>query len=482
MPKRMIWIIAVALVVLLLAGCALKFSTYTVKGYVRNALGEGVNGVRISVSSPYGYECATTTKDGYWSVSGIYGKTVITPKASGWTFKPSVKVIDVNSDVNINFTACPYEYFVSGYVRDEHGKPLSGVTITFEGSNLNATPVKDDLQGFWKSGNLHGSVVVKAEKNGWLFLPSNGIDVSGLSTNVNFVGKKGAGETMYIPIGGVPQGLAVDEAHGKLFVADSSTDLVFVYNVYGYNKIGEYQVGPNPAGLCYDSKDNRLFVANAGTNTITVLNASDGKLIKNILIGGTPKAIAFNAAKDTVYVTNAYYNAVNVLSASPVGISASVRVGEDPEGIAINEKTNMVYVTNAKSDTVSVISALDNSLVDEIKVESYPCGVAVNTMTNKVYVVNRTSGTISVIDGDTDEILKTLKVGGSPSRIWIDENKNLVYVTNTSENSLIVINGETDKVVQTVTVGKGPDWISGSESNGTVYVSNAVEKTVSVVQ
>ncbi len=482
MPKTLVWIVT-AVSVVLLAGCALKLATYTVSGYLKDALGRGIENATISVSYPQGYVKTTTDKNGYWSVSGIAGKAVVTPQASGWTFEPKTKVIEVNSDTYVNFTGQPYYYFVSGKVSDKYGEPIPAVTITFTGTNLTATSVKTDLQGFWKSGTLHGKVLVKAEKNGWLFHPSNGKFVTNLSTAVNFVGERGIGETRYIPITGIPGGLAVDEKDGKLFVTNSSTNMVYVYNVYGYNKIATFQAGPNPAAMCYDAKTDTLFIANSSTDTITVLNASDGKLLKSVFIGmgSSPTSIAVNEKTGTVYVTNSYYDAVNIINASTLELGGSVRVGKNPQGIAIDTNTNMVYVVNSQSNTVSVINGRDNSLSGEIEVGIDPVGVAVNELQNKIYVANKTSGTVSVIDGNTDTVLKTLQIGGNPSHIWIDQSRNIVYVTESSNDLVAVIDGSTNTVLQTVTVGKGPVWISGDEKTGSVYVSNTAEKTVSVL-
>ncbi len=482
MSRKFLILLVIGVLSIILVGCTfVNSSTHTIGGYVKDALGNAVPNVTLHISYPNGYKTTFTNDRGYWSESSVIGKTTITPEATGWTFNPPTKTLYVDkNENNVNFTGNPLNYFVSGYVKDGEGNGISGVTITFESSQSEATPVKTNLSGFWKSGLLNGKVKVRALKNGWLFHP-NEIPVSGLRDDVNFIAEKGIGETMYIPLQGNPGGLTVDEEGGRLFVSDSSTDTVAVFNIYGYNKIGGYHVGSSPAGICYDSNDNRLFVANSATDTISVVDASNDKLIKNVLIGGTPQGIAFNPTTGSVYVTNSYYNAVNVLKASPTSIIATIRVGKSPNGVAVNPITNMVYITNKTDGTVSVIDGKDNSLADDIKVGSEPIGIAVNYVTNKVYVVNHGNGTVSVINGETDSVVKTIKVGNGPSYVSVNTLQNMIYVTNTSDNTLSVIDGDTDAVIQTVIVGKGPTWVTFNKKIGVVYVSNTEEKTVSVV-
>ena len=481
MSKKIFIVFFAAILALILAGCTyVNSSTHTISGYVKDALGNGVANVTISISYPNGYLRTSTDKNGHWSERGVIGKTTITPSASGWTFNPKTKILNVDRNYkDVDFTANPLNYWVSGYVRDEYGNGISGVTITFESSQI-ATSVKTNLNGFWKSGMLRGTVKVKPLKNGWLFSPSELI-VNGLKADVNFIASKGVGERMYIPLKGNPAGLAVDEGSGKLYVSDSSTDLVTAFNVYGYNKLDEYKVGPSPAGMCYDPNHKRLFVANSATNTITVIDASNDKVIENVLIGGTPHGMAFNSKTNFVYVTNSYFNAVNVLSASPVRIVGTIRVGKSPQDVTVNPVTNMIYVTNQTDGSVSVINGKDNSLSDEIKVGGSPLGIAVNPVTNMIYVANHSNNTLDVINGETDEIVKEVQIGNGPSYVYVDTQKNRIYVSNTSDNTISVVDGKTNTVLQTVLVGKGPTWISGDEKIGVVYVSNTQEKTVSVV-
>jgi YVTN family beta-propeller protein len=485
MAKKIGLLFAVAVMAVILGGCMfVNSSTHTISGYVKDVLGNGVANVQMRIDYPNGYKTTITDENGYWSESGIIGKTLITPQASEWTFEPASKTLTIDKDEkNVNFTADPLNYWVSGYVHDETGKAVSGVTITFESSQGEATPVKTDLSGFWKSGTLNGKVAVRAVKNGWLFTPTV-FPVSGLETNVNFVALKGVGEKMYIPIEGIPGGLAVDEEGGRLFVSNSSTDIVKVFNVYGYNELYEYRIGHSPAGICYDPKDKLLFVANSATDVITVIDTTaspDKAKVNDVLIGGSPAGIAFDPKTNSVYVTNSYYNSVNVLSASPVGIVANVRLGKAPNDVAVNPITNMIYVTDKNTGSVSVINGSDNSLADDIKVGGAPLGIAVNYVTNEVYVVNGANDSVTVINGKTDEIVNTIKVGNHPSHVYVNGQKNMIYVTNTSDNTVSVIDGQTKNVIQTVVVGKGPTWISGNQKSGTVYVSNTDEKTISVI-
>ncbi len=472
-------------ITIVLAGCTfLNSSTHTLSGYVKDVLGNAASGVKIEVSYPNGYKVTYTDKNGYWSESGVIGETTITPEATAWTFNPPTKSLYVDkSENNVNFTANPVNYWVSGYVKDKNGNGLSGVTITFESSQSTAISVKTDLNGYWKSDKLKGTVEVKPLKNGWLFNPTE-VQVDSLKNDVNFTASKGVGETLYIPLKGSPAGLAVDDKGGRLFVANSSTNLVMVYDVYGYDKLYEYKAGPSPESICYDEKDNRLFVANSSTDTVTVIEAasSPSKVkVKEILIGGTPQGIAYDANNNCVYVTNSYYNAVSVLSASPTRIVATIRIGKPVNDIAVNSVTNMIYVTSKSDGSVSVINGKDNTLSDTIKINGMPVGVAVNEFTNEIYVADAANNTLDVIDGNTDEISKRVKVGNSPSHVYIDTQKNIVYVSNNSDNTLSVLDGKTNSVIQSVIVGKGPSWVSGDDKIGSVYVSNSTEKTISVI-
>ena len=116
-----------------------------------------------------GFGSATTDSSGAWSKTGLTGTVTVTPSKSGYTFGPaSASVSGANTAVNFTGTAPAYE--VSGFVADEYGVRISGVTISFS-NGLSA--VTTDTSGKWSKTGLTGEVTITPSKAGWTFNPSS---------------------------------------------------------------------------------------------------------------------------------------------------------------------------------------------------------------------------------------------------------------------------------------------------------------------
>ena len=72
-------------------------------------------------------------------------------------------------------------YSVSGYVKDEAGNGIAGVTISFSGGY---EAVTTDSEGHWSKEGLSGSVTVTPSKEGYTFTPSS-ITATGLRDDVD---------------------------------------------------------------------------------------------------------------------------------------------------------------------------------------------------------------------------------------------------------------------------------------------------------
>jgi DNA-binding beta-propeller fold protein YncE len=120
-----------------------------------------------------------------------------------------------------------------------------------------------------------------------------------------------------------PTGLAVDEQHGELYVANDMGDSILVFNVTDSGDVAPKRVIKgakttlkNPTGLWVDSKNNELWVANFMNHSATVysLGASgDVAPLRTIRSGptsepslgiGNPHPLAYDSKREQILVPN----------------------------------------------------------------------------------------------------------------------------------------------------------------------------------
>ena len=213
-------------------------------------------------------------------------------------------------------------------------------------------------------------------------------------------------------------------------------------------------VGIIPEGVAVNPAGTKVYVTNLGSNTVSVIDAATNTITATVSVGSGPLGVTVSPDGTKAYVVNEYDSTVSVIDTATNTVTATVSVGDDPSGVAITPDGKKVYVTNY--DTVSVIDTATNTVTDTVTVEILPWEVAVNPSGTKVYVTNFGSDTVSVIDTATNTVTATVPVGSSPIGIAFIPDGTKVYVANSGSYTVSEIDTATNTVTSTVDVGSSP--------------------------
>ena len=144
----------------------------TISGYVRTESGAPLGGVVLDFGS------AGETQTFF---SGAYSKAVpvgwsgtVTASKSGYTFSPTSKTFsNVTTHQTQDFLGMPTTVTISGVVGTSSGSPMSGVGLTFSGSDGTVTTTTD-VSGHYSRAVTYGwSGTVTASKSGYTFSPTS---------------------------------------------------------------------------------------------------------------------------------------------------------------------------------------------------------------------------------------------------------------------------------------------------------------------
>jgi len=128
-----------------------------------------------------------------WSYTSLILSNYLT---DGSSYYISVKASDKENNISFDSIIIYYSvqqvvnYYIKGYVKDESGNPLSGVTVNLSGKISKSTTTADDgSYGFYELTS--GSYTVTPIKDGWRFDPVSRTTetLSSNITNWDFIGK-----------------------------------------------------------------------------------------------------------------------------------------------------------------------------------------------------------------------------------------------------------------------------------------------------
>jgi YVTN family beta-propeller protein len=139
-------------------------------------------------------------------------------------------------------------------------------------------------------------------------------------------------------------GLAVDARDGEFYIPEIGNNALFVA---GKSAI---PVGKLPDAVAIDAAHDRMFVTNYGTgatpSTVSEIDATLGKAIATIPVGIRPQAVAIDARRGLVYVANSHGDTVTVIDEASAKVLATLPGGHTPYALALDPASGAVFAAN----------------------------------------------------------------------------------------------------------------------------------------
>jgi quinoprotein dehydrogenase-associated probable ABC transporter substrate-binding protein len=93
--------------------------------------------------------------------------------------------------------------------------------------------------------------------------------------------------------------------------------------------------GSLPMGLALSPDGERLYVANGRARTVSIVDLATGDLVADVRVGARPWGVGLTADGKFLYTANGPSNDVSVIDTESLNVVATIRVGQTPWGIAI---------------------------------------------------------------------------------------------------------------------------------------------------
>jgi YVTN family beta-propeller protein len=217
-----------------------------------------------------------------------------------------------------------------------------------------------------------------------------------------------------IPVGGLPEHLAVSPDAKTLYVADFEGEEVTVIDTATNASSGSIPLTGDPEAIAF-APNGKLAYVSVGDNLRTIDTALEEVVGDRIPIGEVPRAIAFTPDGKTAYVSEEGSAAVGVVDTALGEEVGSIPMpGENPKGVAVNPDGSRLYVADdVKVGTVSVFStATDEPLGEPIKVGERPYELAFTPSGRTLYVAEQEAGEVTPIDIATAKALTPIAMPG----------------------------------------------------------------------
>jgi YVTN family beta-propeller protein len=249
--------------------------------------------------------------------------------------------------------------------------------------------------------------------------------------------------------------MAVDDAHGRLFVANLSNNSLDVVDLKAGKLVKQIPGQKKIQRVAYAADLDRIFVGNSGDGVCNVFDGRDYKLLKSIPLPDADN-VRYRRSTQTVYVTNE--EAVAAIDAKTLAVTATVRLPGPPESVQIDSERNRLYVNTHKPAQVVVVDLETHKIAAQYPLNSaeanYP--LALDLEGQRVFVGCRKKPCIIAVDARTGSEIAVVPIPGDIDDLFFDAKNKRLYAT-CGEGKIAVIEQKGDKdfaVAETISTAK----------------------------
>ncbi len=194
-----------------------------------------------------------------------------------------------------------------------------------------------------------------------------------------------------------PTGIAVDNAHNRLFTVTKEDSALYVFNLQT-KQIAHRVPLDAEAYTCLLSPDKKkLYVSLWGGEAVDVFDAQTAQFLNKIPAGSHPTDMVLSSDGKYLYVANANENTVTIMDTDASKVIETINsalypdspAGSTPNGLALSDNGNRLYIANADNNCLAVFDVSnpgESRSLGFIPTGWYPTSVKV--LNGNIYVAN----------------------------------------------------------------------------------------------
>jgi DNA-binding beta-propeller fold protein YncE len=223
--------------------------------------------------------------------------------------------------------------------------------------------------------------------------------------------------------------LAVDLAHGRLFVAALGNNTVEVIDLRERRVIRTLSGFDEPQGVVIATEVNILAVANGGNGHVRLIDDMDFHVVNTLPLRGDADNVRYDGGHKTFYVG---YGSVALTAMSLTGRQmADVRLGGHPESFQLEQDGRRIFVNVPGAGHVAVVDRNDMRVVSVWPVTgaaaNYP--MALYESSHRLFIGCRRPAKALVLDTSSGHIVASFDITGDTDDLFFDAARKRVYVS-----------------------------------------------------
>jgi DNA-binding beta-propeller fold protein YncE len=180
--------------------------------------------------------------------------------------------------------------------------------------------------------------------------------------------------------------------------------------------------------MAVDAAHGRLFVAELGNDSVAVVDINAHKLLRVISGLKEPQGVGYVASTDTLYVANARDGSVQLFRGDQYAPAGAIKLGGDADNVRLDATTGRLFVGYGNG-ALAVIDPADNRKLADIPLDGHPESFQLAPGGARIYVNVPSTESIAVID----------VAAGKPIARWPTQGMNGNFAMALDDGQKVVV-------------------------------------------
>lgn len=292
------------------------------------------------------------------------------------------------------------------------------------------------------------------------------------------------GSSVFYSVCQSPSELAIDLSESKLYVLCSPSESIAVVSLDGNGDpsgLSLIATDLAPRAMKVDDAIDRLFVVNSASDNVMIYDTTTDTLVTRATTRSHPVAINVDLTTDLVTVVSEASQEVTQFAGNtgnPVTPTYTDTTHRGLQKVNVNEGTGTVWAISESLATIYKANLPFDSANDLIG-NTNPHDLDVSEAEDKTYILYPYADAVRVYD-EVNSVQTDLAIGDEPTSLYVLDSANRVYIANYADDSISVIDnsGNPDIVTATVSLTDGcrPGQMFSIDVGGTVYLYIGCER------
>lgn len=223
------------------------------------------------------------------------------------------------------------------------------------------------------------------------------------STNL-FVLDGASGKTLtMLPVPASDNSIALDSHRHQVYITGERSIAIFTF-IAGWQtgipsvQTSQLNIGTSLSAIAVNSRLGRVYIADSTTNMLTVVDEESQHVLANIPVAELPlPPLRVDEASGHVFVVCSDGQELDVIDGIENRVIGRAVAAPYPEGVAINTATGRIYVADegnkegnrgdrGSGTTLTIIDGQDFSAIGTFKIGAAPDGVEADPELHRVYI------------------------------------------------------------------------------------------------